>query len=610
MLRFFLLFLIAFPFWADDAACDAKLAKVAGERGADLKVCTVTDRLVPNRPVIFAVLNFDEQSPQFGNKAVVLDAASASAGRRQVIYEDRLGGIDLQPFLFRGKKTLFAISDFDRTGHIGWAVAILLDTGSSLQIRYWDPATGGFQPLTPWATGEDGPFQEKSFYVEAELRGMIEVQDGVIRLPSSRPVVYNLERGRFVKAVAAVAAAPQPSVPSVCGSRKTCRVATSTPAGKSATGSPLTVVELTLGLKDKSEDAPDEGCRDGKGGFNGGVEYWLLAPPAGPVRLLALCNDGYGAAGVGDDEVEVQSNRLIYTQEGGSNDRWKGIRTVQLSPRRGLSIDSCGYRATSPGTGVATHADLSSLKVVSVAQDDRDPALTNKDPGCPAMTGASNAQPGPGLMAAIAVPAVSRPDAPQYRSGTPLGSCAVRVGTADTPGFGVYGTPLVERRAELRMIAVDRQTLVVQLYDPQPAPAGASWVQSDHLEIWTGKDGTGEHNRPEAAATAQIGVDLDGKVYAGLGKPALPVVKHSKAIDESGRPVHLFELRWPDDDALTAGVAVVYSQADRGRQSYVFATTGIVRNRPLYLPAFSELPLSCGVADGRWNITANSGELQ
>jgi hypothetical protein len=250
------------------------------------------------------------------------------------------------------------------------------------------------------------------------------------------------------------------------------------------------------------------------------------------------------------------------------------------------------------------------MKVLSVAQDDRDPAFSNKDPDCPAVTGASNAQPGPGLMAAIAVPAVSQPDAPQYRSGTPLGSCAVRVGTTDTPGFGVYGTPLVQRRAELRMIGIDRQTLVLQLYDPQPAPAGASWVQSDHLEIWTGKDRSGEHNRPEAAATAQIGVDLDGKVYAGLGKPALPVVKHSKTIDESGRPVHLFELRWPDDDALTAGVAVVYSQADRGRQSYVFATTGIVRNRPLYLPAFSELPLSCGVVDGRWNITANSGELQ
>ncbi|MGA2018874.1 MAG: hypothetical protein ABSH26_18190, partial [Opitutaceae bacterium] len=209
-----------------------------------------------------------------------------------------------------------------------------------------------------------------------------------------------------------------------------------------------------------------------------------------------------------------------------------------------------------------------------------------------------------------AVPAVSRSDAAQYRSGTPLGSCAVRVGTTDTPGFGVYGTPLVERRAELRMIAADRQTLVLQLYDPQPAPAGTSWVQSDHLEIWTGKDRSGEHNRLEVAATAQIGVDLDGKVYAGVGKPALPVVKHSKTIDESGRPVHLFELRWPDDEALAAGVAVAYSQADRGRQSYVFATTGIVRNRPLYLPAFSELPLSCDLVEGRWNITANSGELQ
>src|ERR1017187_8153230 len=77
---------------------------------------------------------------------------------------------------------------------------------------------------------------------------------------------------------------------------------------KSATGQALTVVQLSLGLKDKPGEAPDEGCRDGSGGHDGGSEYWLLAASAQPRLLLAFCNDGYGAAGVGGDEVEVAEN--------------------------------------------------------------------------------------------------------------------------------------------------------------------------------------------------------------------------------------------------------------------------------------------------------------
>jgi len=141
---------------------------------------------------------------------------------------------------------------------------------------------------------------------------------------------------------------------------------------------------------------------------------------------------------------------------------------------------------------------------------------------------------------------------------------------------------------ELRMIGIDRQTLVLQLYDPQPAPAGASWVQAI-----TSKSGPAKTAPVSTIAPKRPPPPRLASIWTARSTPdwqaCAPVVKHSKTIDESGRPVHLFELRWPDDDALTAGVAVVYSQADHGRQSYVFATTGIVRNRPLYLPAFSEL---------------------
>ncbi len=103
MIRSFLLCLLGLPVLAaDDAACDAKLTKLAGARGATVKVCTVTERLLPNRTVVFAVLTFGEDSEHFGNRVLVLDGGIAAAGRRQVVFEEDRGGIELQPFLFQG----------------------------------------------------------------------------------------------------------------------------------------------------------------------------------------------------------------------------------------------------------------------------------------------------------------------------------------------------------------------------------------------------------------------------------------------------------------------------------------------------------------------------
>jgi hypothetical protein len=35
-----------------------------------------------------------------------------------------------------------------------------------------------------------------------------------------------------------------------------------------------------------------------------------------------------------------------------------------------------------------------------------------------------------------------------------------------------------------------------------------------------------------------------------------------------------------------------------------------VRNRPLYLPPPGEIPVSCGLVEGRWSVAGNTGELQ
>ena len=196
-LRFFTLSLLVLPLRAmDDAACDAKITKLIATGGAAVKLCVTTERLVPRRRVVFAVLNFDEQSEQFGNRVLVLDYRAAADGRREALYEDSRG-IDIQPFLFRGKRTLVAISDFDHSGRTGWAIVREFDTGTSLDIQCWDPSVGGFRKLLPWAKNEEGWYQQQAFYIEGELHGPVELTDGEIRLPAARPILYRLNNGRF-----------------------------------------------------------------------------------------------------------------------------------------------------------------------------------------------------------------------------------------------------------------------------------------------------------------------------------------------------------------------------------------------------------------------------
>ena len=65
-------------------------------------------------------------------------------------------------------------------------------------------------------------------------------------------------------------------------------------------------------------------------------------------------------------------------------------------------------------------------------------------------------------------------------------------------------------------------------------------------------------------------------------------------------------LRWPNDASLL-GTAIVYSQAEAGRQARLVSSTGIVGNHPLYVPEIVTLgnglgespPGGCGILDGQ-----------
>ncbi len=397
----------------------------------------------------------------------------------------------------------------------------------------------------------------------------------------------------------------------ICGKRSTCAITRLRDAGRDEHGGALVIAEVHFGIKDRPGDAPDGGCDSfaGEKG-NGGTEYWL-ASSRPPLKVLALCNDGYGAADVGEDEVSVGANRLIHRQSGGSNWRWDVTTVLSLSPFRELKETGCSYFDGDGSQAVVTESDRVRFRAVAVAKDRR-AQWADDDTGCPSvpqkMFDQPLPRPAPKLVSAYNIVAPG-PEAANGTSGSlmldtlpkgdALGTCAMRFATDGTGSFVVFGKPAgAGRAAEVRAVVLASQTLVIQVFDPAPAgaPAGKTWIAGSHVEIWTPKDATAPAARGNLD---QIAVDLDGTVHKGVGDAPPVDVKHWQARDEKGRSVGVIELRWKDNYTLPLGLAVAYSQAEGGRQARLASTTGMEHGLPIFLPETASFDTRCGVHGGR-----------
>jgi hypothetical protein len=400
----------------------------------------------------------------------------------------------------------------------------------------------------------------------------------------------------------------------ICAGRTSCAIAKVTPAGTSATGDSLSVAEVHLGLADKPKDGPEDGCRGDGDANDGGQEYWLEEGPAKPRLLLKLCNDGYGAAGVGEDRVDIGDNRFSHFQAGGSNDRWETTETIQLSPQRSESVESCSYVGTDPGMASVTRAVVDPMEVRSLAIGDPAKAGTGDEAACDDLRKIVDLPARPGLLAGWDVPLPSLwvpagQPAVEFPAGTVLDGCAGRLAAGPESGNLVFGKPDPGRHAELRMLALGQQSLVIQIYDSRPDGSTAqSWVGADHLEIWTSTEPSDSYI-PDPGKVAQLGVTFDGAAHAGVGKQSMPAVQHWSAKDEQGRPVTVLRLDWSDELTLAGGVVIAYSQGEGGKQSRIWATGPIRHNRPGYLPILFPIPVTCGAVEGRWEVTKNPGTL-
>jgi len=290
----------------------------------------------------------------------------------------------------------------------------------------------------------------------------------------------------------------------------------------------------------------------------------------------------------------------VHKQMGGSAWRWYYTATYTLSPWKAVSEQDCSYSDATADNGTLTDIDYLTMSVRSISKDSTS-KWGDDSVGCPDWPPNASAhftpQPAPNLLAAynIVVPVLgTEAPPPKIPSGTAISDCVPAMTTAGANGFVVFGDPASpDQAAEIRTVAESLSSLLIQVFDPIAAgqPAASSWVDMPHLEIWTGLNTESVRTRLATKDLAQIAVDLNGKVYPGIGKKeAPPSVERWQAHDAAGHPVTVMRLTWSSDSEFLYGGAVVYSQAVAGKQARLVATTGIVKNHPLFMPDIISLP--------------------
>lgn len=340
--------------------------------------------------------------------------------------------------------------------------------------------------------------------------------------------------------------APDPN--DICRGRVPCTTEARHDAGISAAGNQMIVVELSFGMLMDEEAAEKEpGVRNCEQ-----REVWLLHDgPNAPVarKLLAMCNDGYGASGRGIDELVVEPNKLVHMRDGGSAWRWSETTTARLDPPAVIREHHDGSWTLSMNHDSSTDFDLETFQG-SAAQE---------WPECDAQGQLPSAdEPEVEPFTWQSIPSLTLP--PSLVTGPiaqaaaiDVAACAARSGPQDPPASASYALVMDEATG----------TLFAQIDDD-------AFGTGDRLRVWaTSRDDKDGFFCWKSDRVAPLEVDLDGKIVAGASSYPGVTVEVAPGANASRR---LFRVRLGSVPRL---VSVGYLDADpRGRPSPI-ATSDI-----------------------------------
>ena len=391
----------------------------------------------------------------------------------------------------------------------------------------------------------------------------------------------------FVAATALPAGAQEPpeAAASLCVDRPGCRVETVLDAGTDASGSPLQVA--ILALPDADTVLP---CRPHA------QEYWVLAEGRAPEQILALCNDGYGSAAMGEDHVSVGDNRLQHEQSGGSNWRWSVVQTIQLSPLRVIeeSLNGSWTLGTNEETRRWDWRTLSGETewwAPSCSDDWTARHLIEVSP-----------------FRFRPIPMLAPQGVPDTFGDAALGTCALQIGGGDAI-WGDAGDGFAEDEW-MRVLMIGPEELVVSLRQARWARGADNWLHDDHLELWLGpRIAYIDHCIAEDEQPVQWAImPFDDRIIPAHGNPtAAPRVVARYITEEAGATVVTLRIRLPEP---AVGITVVFSRGDgEARQVWMAATSRLTfgdaatlgRTRLIHAEV-----ATCAVRDG-WLDLIDSG---
>ena len=391
---------------------------------------------------------------------------------------------------------------------------------------------------------------------------------------------------------AAPALAADPAA--LCAGRPGCAVHAVTPAGTGETGQALRVVEVRL------EEPPAGSDYEGQDCYEGWREFSLVEGDS-VTPLLQLCNDGYGASGVGEDMIEIGENRLLHGQYGGSSWRWAQTLTYQLSPLKVLTEGWDGFWTVGlvyeSGSWDWTDWSHGTLEWWSprCAADGTLPLLGDDEPRDEDIT------------RAVLIPLLDSLPAGAEQAG--LGTCATVLSAETGNGYVIHGdaAAAIEDHAWMKLMAAEPDLLFVSVRTGRVASGGKSWLADDHIEIWQGpKLGYSSDCIPFDAQARQWAVRLvDGAVFAAAGDPQdLPeVLDRSSTLDSDGGVIVHMTIRLADP---RENLTVLFSKGDgKKRQLWMLASSALQFKQAATLGdvfAITADQASCVINEGRLDV--------
>lgn len=282
-------------------------------------------------------------------------------------------------------------------------------------------------------------------------------------------------------------------------------------------------------------------------------EWWYVGADGAGQLLLKVCNDGYGASGVGEDDITVEATTFKHSRYGGSAWRWTSDTLVGLSPLRIISEHSQSFHATMPNFTSETTWNWESFSGESSA--DVPPCNEQGEPNTEADAVTFKAN----LIPSVEVPAA-------FLSGgwktTSLGKCSAPA------SFVTFGKQSGANDASLRAV-VSGSELFVEVRDDVFVETAAKWTLADHVEVWLADDSDPWSACATKKGGQQWGLALDGTVNAGFGSPKPLKVEVAK-----GEGVVRWRVTLP---AAPRQLAVVYSDTEDGKKQKALLATSALK---------------------------------